>query len=180
MRFFCARIIFCSFVALAAVLAAHPTAHAAESLGVGSYLRDTTLWGLDGQTRTFRHYQGKPLIINVWASWCGPCRAEMHSLELLGQRFNGIDFNLLGVSTDDDAAAAIAMVKQTQITFENFLDHKLTIEKMLGADRIPLTVIVDAKGRIVQKVRGSRDWNSEELLKVLETTLGIQLTKPSH
>ena len=64
--------------------------------------------------------RGKPLIINVWASWCGPCRAEMGSLERLSRRFNGKQFNIIGVSTDDHANAAAAFLRQAKVTFDNY------------------------------------------------------------
>ncbi|MDH5219168.1 MAG: TlpA family protein disulfide reductase, partial [Gammaproteobacteria bacterium] len=68
---------------------------------VGSVLRDATLQGFGGDTLHLSELRGKPLIINVWASWCGPCRAEMGSLERLSKRYGGKQFNLIGISTDD-------------------------------------------------------------------------------
>ena len=56
---------------------------------VGGYLREATLHGFFGNSKKFSDYRGKPLIINVWASWCGPCRAEMGSLDRLARRYGG-------------------------------------------------------------------------------------------
>lgn len=133
-------------------------------VGVGDSLRDTILDGLDGSTKTFSNFKGKPLIINIWASWCGPCRAEMGSLQRLAQRYNGKEFNIIGISTDDYRDKASAAIKQANITFENFLDHNLELENMLGAKTIPLTILVAADGRVLKKIHGARNWDSPEMI----------------
>lgn len=142
---------------------------------VGGYLREATLHGFSGNSRKFSDFRGKPMIINVWASWCSPCRAEMGSLEQLSRRFGGKQFNIIGISTDDDASAAAAFIKQSQITFENYLDSKVFLENMLGASTIPLTILVDAKGRVLMKVHGIRQWDSPELLELIAKTFGVKL-----
>ena len=134
---------------------------------VGGYLREATLQGFDGSTKTFADYKGKPLLINVWASWCGPCRAEMGSLERLAQQYNGKEFNVIGISTDDYKASAESFIQQTGISFENFLDSKLFLENMLGANMIPLTVLVDAEGRVLAKVSGAYEWDDEAAIEAI-------------
>jgi len=141
---------------------------------VGSYVRETTLHGFNGDKKKFSDYQGKPLIINVWASWCGPCRAEMDSLEQLSHRYNGKEFNVIGVSTDDHSHAAEAFIKQSGMTFDNFLDRKLLLENMLGANTIPLTILVDADGRVLKKVRGAREWDSPKAIDAIEKVFHIK------
>ena len=142
---------------------------------IGSYLREATLDGLNGSTKKFSGFKGKPLIINVWASWCGPCRAEMGSLERLAHRYNGKEFNVIGISTDDYRNKAEAFIKNTAITFENFLDNKLLLENMLGANTIPLTILVDADGRVLEKVRGSREWDSPKTIDAIGEVFHIKL-----
>ncbi len=144
-------------------------------VAIGSYLREATLDGLNGKTKKFSDFKGKPLIINVWASWCGPCRAEMGSLERLARRYNGKEFNVIGISTDDYRNKATAFIKNTEITFENFLDNRLLLENMLGANTIPLTVLVDADGRVLEKVRGSREWDSPEIIDAIGEVFHIKL-----
>ncbi|MGB5517099.1 MAG: TlpA disulfide reductase family protein [Gammaproteobacteria bacterium] len=144
-------------------------------VGIGGYLREVTLDGLNGQAKKFSDFEGKPLIINIWASWCGPCRAEMGSLEQLAQRYNGKEFNIIGISTDDYRTNAEAFIEQTEISFENFLDHKLLLENMLGANTIPLTILVDADGRVLHKVRGSREWDSPEIISAIGEVFHIKL-----
>ena len=133
----------------------------------GGVLREAPLYGFSGDYRKLSELRGKPLIINVWASWCGPCRAEMGSLDRLSRRFGGKQFNIIGVSTDDHADAAAAFLRQSKVTFDNYHDRTLLLESMLGANTIPLTVLVDAQGRVVKKVRGAREWDSPEALELI-------------
>ena len=152
-----------------------PTAGTAGEVAIGSYLREATLDGINGKTKMFSAFKGKPLIINVWASWCGPCRAEMGSLERLAQRYNGKDFNIIGISTDDYRNKAVALIKQAGITFDNFIDHKLLLENMLGAKTIPLTLLVNADGRVLKKIRGVREWDSPEMIAAIADVFHIKL-----
>ena len=144
---------------------------------IGGYLREATLRGFSGNTKKFSDYRGKPLIINVWASWCGPCRAEMGSLDRLARRYGGKQLNVIGISTDDDGNAAAAFIKHSKISFVNFLDSKLFLENMLGANTIPLTVLVDANGRVLKKIRGAREWDSPEIVDAIGETFYIKLQR---
>ena len=137
---------------------------------VGSLLREAPLYGFAGDFRKLSQLRGKPLVINVWASWCGPCRAEMGSLERLSRRFGGKQFNVIGVSTDDDATAAAAFLARSRVTFDNYLDRNLLLEIMLGANTIPLTILVDAHGRVLMKIHGSREWDNAESLELIGRT----------
>ena len=157
-----------------------PTATFAGTPGeveIGGYLREATLQGLIGKSRKFSDYKGKPLIINVWASWCGPCRAEMGSLQRLAQRYNGKQFNVIGISTDDDGNAAAAFIKSAKVTFENYLDSKVFLENMLGANHIPLTILVDANGRVLEKARGAYDWDSPESVDAIGQVFHLKLKR---
>ncbi len=140
----------------------------------GSYLREATLHGFDGKINKLSEFKGKPLIINVWASWCGPCRAEMGSLERLAQKFNGKEFNVIGISTDDNRLAVANFIKQSGITFDSFLDRKLLLENMLGANTIPLTILIDANGRVLKKVRGAYEWDSPKALDAIGKVFRIK------
>ncbi|MBI5436799.1 MAG: TlpA family protein disulfide reductase [Nitrosomonadales bacterium] len=144
---------------------------------IGGYLREATLHGFSGDTKKFSDFKGKPLIINVWASWCGPCRAEMGSLERLARRYGGKQFNVIGISTDDDGDAAVAFIKQSKTTFVNYLDSKVFLENMLGASMLPLTVLVDANGRVLEKVRGAHEWDSPEFVEAIGKTFHIKLPR---
>ena len=152
-----------------------PTARNSEEVVTGRLLRDALLDGLNTNNKSLSEYKGKPLIINVWASWCSPCRAEMGSLERLAKRYNGKTFNIIGISTDDYRDKAETFVDQAALSFDNYIDHELLMEKMLGASTIPLTVLVDADGRVLMKVRGSREWDSPEILQAIGNVFQLKL-----
>ena len=133
---------------------------AARMVPIGSALREARLDPLNGPAHRLSDYRGRPLIINLWASWCGPCRAESASLERLAWHDEAQHFRIIGISTDDERDAAKAWLAQSNATIPHFLDHRIELESMLGASRIPLTVLVDAEGRVVERVYGERVWDS--------------------
>ena len=133
-------------------------------------LRDAMLEGLNGPPRRLSAFRGRPLIINVWASWCGPCREEMASLERLAWRDGEQYFAIIGISTDDDADRAKVMLKNANATISHFIDGDLQMENMLGASRLPLTVLIDADGRVLEKVYGARQWDGADALRLIDET----------
>jgi thiol-disulfide isomerase/thioredoxin len=141
---------------------------------VGGFLRETPMQGVSGPSRMLSDFRGKPLIINVWASWCGPCRAEMGSLQKLSAR-GGKQFNVIGISTDDYMDRAELFLKNTNTNFSNFIDSKLVLEHMLGAERLPLTLLVDAQGRVLAKFYGAKDWDGPEARAVISKAFGTKL-----
>jgi len=162
---------------LASVISTTAFATTPGEVEIGGYLRDLKLQGFDGKSKKFSDFRGKPLIINVWASWCGPCRAEMGSLERLARRYGGKQFNVIGISTDDDGYAAAAFIKRSKVSFENFLDSNVLLENMLGANTIPLTILVDAHGRVLEKARGAYEWDSPETVDAIAQIFHIKLKR---
>jgi thiol-disulfide isomerase/thioredoxin len=142
---------------------------------VGAVLREAQMQGLSGPSRKLSEFRGKPLVINVWASWCGPCRQEMGSLERLSRRYGGKQFNVIGISTDDYRDHAAAFVQKSNNTFSNFIDSELFMENMLGADRLPLTLLVDAQGRVLGKFYGAKEWDGPDALGVIAKAFHIKL-----
>jgi thiol-disulfide isomerase/thioredoxin len=136
-------------------------------VAVGETLSDATMQGLNGPARKLSDFRGKPLIINVWASWCGPCRQESASLERLAWRDGSAPFRIIGISTDDEAIAAKAWLAQSNATISHFIDQRLQLETMLGASHLPLTVLVDAKGKVLDKVYGAREWDSPDNIALI-------------
>lgn len=142
---------------------------------IGGTLREATLQGLTGPSRNLSAFRGKPLIINVWASWCAPCRLEMPSLERLSRRKGAHQFTVIGISTDDYPQAAKGFLKSSKTSFSHFIDSQLLLENMLGADRLPLTLLVDAQGRVLNKFYGAVEWDSPESVQVIAKAFRIKL-----
>ncbi len=143
---------------------------------VGGTLRDADMRGLSGKPAKLADFRGKPLIINVWASWCAPCRDEMASLDRLARRYGGgKHFNVIGISTDDYSDRAKTFLQQAGTSFPHFIDSRLFLENMLGADRIPLTLLIDADGRVLHKIYGAKEWDSPEAVKAIGQAFGAKL-----
>jgi thiol-disulfide isomerase/thioredoxin len=159
--------------------AAQPAAFANPSgeVPIGGTLREATLQGLNGPSRPLSAFRGRPLIINVWASWCGPCKAEMASFERLAWRDGGQYFAIIGISTDDDGDQARGLLKNTNATISHFIDIGLQMENMLGASHLPLTVLVDADGRVLEKIYGARQWDSADALRLIDEAFHRRLRR---
>jgi thiol-disulfide isomerase/thioredoxin len=147
---------------------AQEVADSAQGVPVGAPLREAVLTGLNGPSRLLSTYRGKPLLINVWASWCGPCKQEMASLERLAWRDQSHYFAIIGISTDDYEDRAMRLLKTSNATISQFIDRGLQMEHMLGASRLPLTVLVDADGRVLEKVYGAREWDAPDALRLID------------
>jgi len=143
-----------------------------DEVRIGEILPEAAMRGLNGPSRSLSEFRGKLLVINVWASWCGPCRAEMASLERLAWRDESNLFNVIGISTDDYPERARATLQATNATISHFIDSNLHLEKLLGASRLPLTVLVDEKGRVVEKVYGARAWDTAKAQHLITKAFG--------
>ena len=162
---------------LACMVGAIPSVSAKTSgeVEVGGVLREAPLNGLSAPAKKLSEFRGKPLIINVWASWCGPCREEMGSLDRLARRYGGKQFRVIGISTDDDAEAAYRFLERSRVSFDNFIDSRLVLENMLGADRLPLTLLIDAQGRVLGKYYGAKEWDGPEAKALIAKAFGFRL-----
>jgi len=148
---------------------AHAGTTAADEVQIGQTLREARLQGLNGPPQALSAFRGSPLIINVWASWCGPCRNEMASLERLAWQAHKVPFVVIGISTDDEPDNAKRVLAATNATISHFIDSRLQLETMLGASRIPLTVLVDADGQVLDKVFGAKQWDGPEAKALIES-----------
>lgn len=170
-----------AWLLIGCAMSALPGAHAATpgEVAVGQVLRNATMRGLNGPSRRLAEFRGKPLIINVWASWCGPCRQEMASLDRLAWLDLARDVNIIGISTDDYAEKARTWLSDSNATISQFIDTRLEMENMLGASKLPLTVLVGADGRVLDKIYGSREWDSPEALRLIRATFRLRAAPPA-
>ncbi len=168
-------------VCLTALLIALAPLASADTPGevqVGQVLPDAPMQGLNGPSRHLAEFRGRPLIINVWASWCPPCRSEMASLERLAWLDDSGPFVIIGISTDDYRDKAEAALSASNATISHFIDSNLRLENLLGASRLPLTVLVGADGHVLEKVYGARQWDGPEAIKLINGAFGTAL-KPA-
>lgn len=113
---------------------------------------------------------GKVRVINVWASWCSPCRAEAPILEELSKKYPTVEF--VGLLTRDSADSARAFVKRFKITYPTISDDRILLEfrKSLPVAAIPTTFLVDKNGRVAARVSGEVTYSSlSKLIDQLES-----------
>ena len=92
--------------------------------------------------------RGQVVMINFWASWCGPCRQEMPLLDKLYARYKPMGFTLLGVNVEPDPTLATGFLDKTPVTFPILLDKDSSVSKLYQVAGMPSTVIVDRKGNL--------------------------------
>ena len=102
----------------------------------------------------FNFTEAKVAVINVWASWCSPCRAEIPTLISLSQKYPDVQF--MGILTRDNLANAEVFAKQKGVQFPNFIDDSLLLgfRKTLPANAIPTTVVIDRQGKVAARISG--------------------------
>lgn len=142
---------------------------------VGSQAPPFTASTLDKvpRTKTLADYKGKPMLLNVWATWCGPCREEMPSIERLHKEF-GNDLAIVAVSVDDPGKEdeIREFVREFGLTFEVLHDPAAGIKKNYQLTGYPETFIIARDGTIRRKVWGGADWSSEANRALIRQLLG--------
>jgi peroxiredoxin len=136
---------------------------------------DFALRDLDGRTHHLSDFRGKVVFLNLWATWCPPCRMEMPSMERLHQRLRGKDFVMLAVSEDESGAAAVQpFVQEMGLTFPVLLDPEGAVPPHYGVTGYPETFLIDRSGRVINHTIGPENWDSESvyqfLLQMLQQT----------
>jgi peroxiredoxin len=115
---------------------------------------DFTLHAADGHNLRLQELRGQVVLVNFWATWCGPCREEMPQLNRLYEKYRGSGFTLLGVSVDDDANNAVAVARRLGVSFPVLLDTDKTVSKLYDLATMPSTVLIDRDGRVRYLNRG--------------------------
>lgn len=130
---------------------------------------DFTLVDLIGENHQLSEYQGKVVMINFWASWCMPCRAEMPSLERLNQSLGNQDFHILAVNVGDTRQRVVEFLSSIapQLTFPLLIDEQSTTTRYWPVKGLPTTFIVDPKGNVSHLAIGPRKWDNAEIADLL-------------
>jgi thiol-disulfide isomerase/thioredoxin len=146
---------YCAAAALA-VLCLAPTARAASNapLSTGAAAPSFQLESLEGKSVNLADYKGQVVLLNFWASWCGPCRKEMPILDQLHKQYHNKGFTLVGVNVEPDSAAAVAWLKATPVTFPILFDTESKVSSLYEVAGMPNTVIIDRKGLVRYIHRG--------------------------
>ncbi|MBI1195901.1 MAG: redoxin domain-containing protein [Gammaproteobacteria bacterium] len=109
---------------------------------------DFTLKSRSGKNLKLSEYRGQVVMLNFWASWCGPCRQEMPLLEQLYQRYQAMGFTILAVNVEDTSGDALKMLKDVPVNFPVLFDSDNRISDTYGIEAMPSTILVDRDGNM--------------------------------
>ncbi|MFO1462657.1 MAG: TlpA disulfide reductase family protein [bacterium] len=139
---------------------------------LGALAPDFSLPNRQGQSVALSGFRGQVVLLNFWATWCGPCQQEMPSLEGLAKRFAGRKLQVLGVSLDEEGWTAIDdFLKQVPVSFPVLLDEQQTVSDRYQVYRIPETYLIDPEGKVVDKFVGPQNYENEVFAKKIERYL---------
>lgn len=134
-------------IAVLALLAAALPLGASSGLN-GQAAPDFSLQSFSGETLSLSKYRGDVVMINFWATWCGPCRQEMPILDELYSRYERAGFKLLGVNIDDDPGRARAMLTELGVSFPVLFDSEKRVSELYAVQAMPVSVMVDRDGMV--------------------------------
>jgi peroxiredoxin len=143
--------------AMAAVIVA-TAAFAADSGPAPAF----TLTDLGGAQGGLSQYRGNVVLVNFWATWCGPCQQEMPLLDAMYKKYKPAGFTLIGVNVDKEAPAVKALLERKPVSFPVLLDPANAVSKAYHVDEMPSSVIVDRKGQIRYVHRGYKPGDENE------------------
>ena len=156
---------------LGLVLGTFAASSLAASGLAGKPAPDFALKSATGENLRLSEYRGDVVMINFWATWCGPCRQEMPLLDELYARYQRVGFSLLGVNIDDDSRRALDMVEELGVRFPVLFDATKEVSKLYDVGAMPVTVIVDREGNVRHVHHGYKPGYEEKYLDQIRSLL---------
>ncbi|MCK5197736.1 MAG: TlpA family protein disulfide reductase, partial [Spirochaetales bacterium] len=125
---------------------------------------------MDGKQVSLSSQRGKVVLLNLWATWCPPCRAEMPSMERLYQKLKDSDFTILAIATPtpprETREKIVDFINENGYTFPVLIDDSREISYQYGSDSIPTSWIIDANGKVIARFVGAMEWDSELMFEI--------------
>ena len=133
-------------------------------------LPETPFFVEGGREARFSDYAGRAIVLNLWATWCPPCRHEMPSLDRLAARHGGADLVVMTLSLDSGDAAERILAFYDEIGASHlglYHDPSMSVSRALGVFGLPTTLLIDHRGRVVAELTGTAEWDGPEALAVI-------------
>lgn len=126
-----------------------------------------------GRPRTLADFRGRYVLLNIWATWCAPCREEMPALARLQKKLGGDDFEVLALSIDSGGAPAVRQFfRETGVEgLGIYLDRSLQVNSALRIVGVPTTVLLDRQGREVARHLGPAEWDSAQAMQQIQSLI---------
>ncbi len=139
---------------------------------MGSPAPEFQLIDLQGNWQALPDYHGKVVLLNFWATWCGPCRVEMPSMESLYQDLKDEDFAILAISSDPQGSIVTRPFVESQgLTFPILHDSDYQVSGSYGVRTLPMSFLIDRNGTLTHRVFGAREWNSPQARELIRGLL---------
>jgi len=132
---------------------------------------DFALKSTSGDNLRLSEHRGDVVMVNFWATWCGPCRQEMPLLDELYSRYQRVGFSLLGVNIDDNSSKAMNMISELGVSFPVLFDNRKEVSKLYNVDAMPVTVIIDREGTVRYVHQGYKPGYEEMYLDQIRSLL---------
>ena len=126
---------------------------------------------MQGRTWTLERLRGRAVLLNFWATWCPPCRAEMPSLQQLAEIYGPEQLQVLAINVGEGPRRIAQYLQSSGLELTVLLDPKSEISRAWGATVLPTTLLIDTEGRPRQRVRGELDWSGREAMALVEPLL---------
>ena len=151
-----------------------PFSYTIDRSKAGSPAPDFTFAGPDGQDATLQDFAGKPLLVNLWATWCAPCIAEMPTLDALATAYGPKGLAVLTISQDSQGESVVKpfFAKHDLPKLKGWIDPENQFGFHYATGMLPTTVLYDAQGKETARVVGAMDWNSKQGRELIEAALG--------
>lgn len=141
----------------------------ADRLVTGAPFPAVTLTRLDGSTRPLSDFRGKLVVFNVWATWCGPCRRELPSLDRLRRTLDPAHYAVVAMAVDDDATEVREYLLDSGIELPSYIDKGRHIAmEVFGVHGFPDTFIIGPQGRLLAQVAGDRQWDAADVVAAVK------------
>jgi len=136
---------------------------------------DFTLASLDGSQTSLSSYKGKVVFLSFWATWCGPCKQELPSIQALYEKLSSRGFVVVAVDLGEEKAKVSQFVKANKLTFPVLLDQKVAVGGTYGANSIPTNYLLDRSGRVLARIVGydGVEWTSGSRLDLFDKILNM-------
>ena len=137
----------------------------------GKTAPDFALKSSNGENLRLSEYRGDVVMVNFWATWCGPCRQEMPLLDELYSRYQRVGFSLLGVNIDDNSSKAMDMVSELGVSFPVLFDSRKEVSKLYEVEAMPVTVLIDREGTVRYVHHGYKPGYEDKYLDQIRSLL---------
>lgn len=158
-------------IVLGALFAVFTATSVASSGLAGQPAPDFVLKSASGENIRLSEYRGDVVMLNFWATWCGPCRQEMPLLDELYVRYQRVGFNLLGINIDDDSRRAMKMIKDLGVSFPVLFDEAKEVSKLYAVEAMPVTILVDREGTVRHVHHGYQPGYEDQYLTEIRSLL---------